>query len=211
VSELSSQIGEWTSGPIYDRSRPLVQRLEYLAFHLPMIRRFKALALAETPEGVLPEAAKPSWAGQKVSAQEVWQVYLADEVRLTKRREYIATQPELADDVGLLVDWIVYGNKLARENFFQALSVYEHAILAWSAHELAAIHTLWACRQLWEAGCDQLTALTIREKTIALWEQTEQLIGQDPQDKLYGIDWGRLFDELGIPLKFPRGGYHNKK
>jgi len=191
-----------------------VQRLEYVAFHLPMIRRFKALALAETPEGLLPEATKPSWAAKQISAAEVWNVYLADKRRLAKRRKYIANHPDSQDDIELLVDWIVYANKVARENFLQALSVYEHAVLAWNVNELAGIHTIWACLGFWERGFDKLNAPMIREKAIALWEETELSTGQSPiPDKLYALNWPRLFDDLGINLKFPPGGWsnHNKK
>jgi hypothetical protein len=194
--------------PAYDRRRPLVHRLESVAMHMPMIRRVKALALVETPEGVLP----PVQAGTTLKAQEIWQVYVAEETRRARRREFLDTHPQLADDINLMIDWVVFGNQVARASFLSALSVYEQALLDWSGTDLAAIHTIWACLQLWETGHDGATATEIRERAIDLWEQTELDTGQPPcTDKLYRVEWSRLFVDLGIERKFPRGGYHNKQ
>ena len=103
-------------------------------------------------------------------------------------------------------------NQVARGTFLTALSVYELAVQDWSANDLAAIHVLWACLQFWEVGHDHATATEIRERTIDLWEQTELTTGLHPfNHKRDSVKWSRLFDELGIERKFPRGGYHNKK
>jgi hypothetical protein len=209
-SNVRSQIGEGASEPLYDRSRPLVQRLEYVAFHLPMIGLFQALRLVETPEGVLPEAASQQGT-LKISPAEILFVCSADEARLSKRRQLIDARPELADAINLLLDWVVYSNAVALENFCQAKSVYDQAVLSWSVNDLGAIYTIWACLKLWEAGCDRPSALLIREKAIELWEETELL--NRIENKLYALKWDRLFEDLGIPLKLPRRGWtnHNKK
>lgn len=205
MSELSSHIEPGSTGPVYDRSRPLVQRLEAIAFHLPMIRLFQALRLAETAEGVLPEAASTGRT-EKISSQEIKEVYLADEARLRKRREYVATHHELADAMTLLSDWYVYENEVALENFYKAYKAYHRGVLSWPANDLAALHTIWSARQLWESGCDNPSAAPIRQRAIELWEQTELLSPGNPcENKLRGVNWSRLFDDLGIPAKFSAG------
>lgn len=202
--------------PAYNRGRPLVIALEYVAWHMPMIREFKSLARYESAK---PATVEYSQTASLPTPAEIYACSEADEIRRQNRWDQIKNNPSLEDTVHLYLDWPIYGNLVALENFLKALKAF-HQIFQDSsgnklaANNLAAIHTIWACNLFWEKGHDEgnLTAPLIRASAIELWEETESLI---PGQKIFPskkrkIHWPRLFDNLGINLKFPRLTWRRK-
>jgi len=186
------------NSPIYNRGYQLVNRLEYIAHHLPMIRALQSLRLAE------PDRVKRS--EQPITPEQIFECYQVEESLWRSRQERIEADPNQQDTIRPYLEWAVYGNVVALRNFVEALSVYTQALKERSRNDLAAIYTIWACNLFWEEGHDKknLTATIIRERAIRLWEETERLTGQRPfADKLSGVNWSRLFDDLGIPLRLP--------
>jgi hypothetical protein len=213
--ELQPMTPSYDGSPVYNRGCPLVAAsptgadsaisLEYVAYHMPMIRSFMALARDEMASAQT--AAFQSGAALPMPS-EIFACYEAEESRMQKRLAQIMNDPDLSDAVNLYLDWGVYGNLVALENFTKALRVYHQALKDWSGNNLAAIHTIWSCNLFWEEGHDagNLNASMIRERAIKLWKQTEELLSKEKifANKETGINWPRLFENLGINLKFPR-------
>jgi hypothetical protein len=179
---------------------------------MPMIRSFVALARDEMASA---QTDNCSVAAALPTPLEIYACYEAEESRMQKRLVRIQSNPNLSDAVNLYLDWGVYGNFVALENFTKALRVYHQALKDWSGNALAAIHTIWSCNLFWEEGHDagNLNASMIRERAIKLWEQTEKLLAGKKifTNKELGIHWPRLFEDLGINLKFPKSTWPRRR
>jgi hypothetical protein len=129
----------------------------------------------------------------------------------------ITSNPALMTSVMHLLDWIKsnHPNDRAKlQQLVEALKVYEpnNALSRLSDSKMARLHIILAC---WtfegETGDDEYpgdvtpSATEIRRRALKLFEETKTLAGLNRD--ISRVRWDRLFAEMGIELKFPRGGW----
>jgi hypothetical protein len=223
-SSLPEEI-ECGNEPVYDAAKPLVIELGHVAGIFPVLRRFMELARDETKPAPISSNNNPD--------KPVLQYVPNDEARMERRQELLETNLSYRDIANEGLDWLCYGNISKLQSIILAWSSYQNTFASWSvqdqkefevwtAHKLAALHTIWACTyffeerfcfkeirpDVWEERPLILNANMIRDKAIELWEHGEKLIGKTTcQDKKGRVVWSRLFEDLGIPLSFPRAGW----
>ena len=181
-----------TANPVYDRDAPLVRELEYLAWNMRRIQRFRTV-LSESGVAEPEEKHQSEW--------------------LRK----VITDPVLLSDVILLLEWPRFGNYVALQTFTDAVKAYDLELSdpnQWSNHKLVALHVIMACQLFEDEGRTEkdLSAPKIRDRAITLLKETLRL-SRAPNlksRKIPQINWPRLFKDLGIKLRFPRPGWSKK-
>jgi len=168
-----------------------VKELEYLAWNIRRIRKFR------TP---------------------LTELDLAEEEHENEWLKIVKDNPTLLNDVILFLEWAKFGNYVALQTFTDAVKVYDLELShsdQWSNNKLAALHVIMACQLFEDEGREEkdLTAPKIRDRATELLAETWRL-SRAPNltsRKVPGINWPRLFKDLGIKLKFPPRGWSRKK
>jgi hypothetical protein len=181
------------ANPVYNQDAPLVKKLEYLAWNIRRIRRFRS-GLSE-----------PDPTEQEERHQDEW-------------LEIVKKDPALQNDVILLLEWAKFGNFPALQSFTDAIKVYDLELSDqnhWSNNDLAALHVIMACQLFEEEGREEkdLSAQKIRIQATELLKETWRLSRAPNLNsrKVPKINWPRLFKDLGINLRFHRPGWSRKK
>lgn len=193
VNAGSISVGISQAVPLYKLETQSARDLEYLAWQVQRVRVFKKfLPAPEVPDD---EAEMLVF----VAAEEQHQAAVLDA---------IATEPALTSEVMLLVDWIRSDGHTNLQQLVDALKVYGELSNLSDSH-LARIHILQAC---WTFEGDEHGGLPsapeIRRRALALFEETKSLSNPAFASRdISGVRWDRLFNELGIELKFPKGGW----
>jgi hypothetical protein len=192
--------------PIYEAGAKLVKELRDLAWNIRRVRRFRTL---------LSDPAKEQ-AGGPMTVQDI----MREEEHQAKLLETI-NDPSvgLQSDVIILLEGIKSGNTGLLQSLLDAIRVYDLELSdpeQWSDNKIAALDVIMACDLFEEECCNRkgLTAVLIRKRAIALWEETRRL-SRAPKlkvRKLPSVNWSRLFlHDLGIKLRFPSSGLPQRK
>jgi hypothetical protein len=188
--------------PLYRSETQSDRDLEYLAWQVRRAKIFKKyLPAPEFPDDQA-----------EISLFEV-----AEEKHQAAMFRAIASEPELKTSVVCLLDWIKSNHRDDRaklQQLVEALKVYEphNALSRLSDSKMAKLHIILACldfegetRDGEYRGDVTPSATEIRKRALALFEETKTLAGLNRD--ISRVHWDRLFAELGIELKFPRGGW----